>query len=175
MSAKREFAKQFDDLDALAGADPLKVMALMLWKGRLREPDLFVQITQKDIDGFNACMDYLKVVPDVRIHRPQGLPATPAVPATKNRSAIPAREATPPKPYVIVTLVKEGTEDGIRPVENNEEDFQASEDAAAVRKARDNAQTHADRIVNGATSGEFSLSDMRDAAEALIILARAQR
>lgn len=170
-----QMPKPADPLDEFAAADPKAVMALMLWKARLREPDLFVQITEKDLEGFHACMRYLKVIPDVRIHRPQGLPATPAVPATAHRSAIPAREATPPKPFVMVTLVEKGTDNGIRPVEDNQDDFEASELAVLVRKASDNAQTYADRIVNAANSGEFSLSEMRDAAEALLILARAQR
>jgi len=164
-----------DPLDALAEGDLKRVIALMLWKARLREPDMYVQITENDIKGFEDCVAYLKVKPEVMVKRPPGLPAQAAIPATGNRRAVAAREATPPKPFVIVTLVEDGTENVIRPVENNQEDYDIAQDAAHVRKARDQAPALAERIVNQARSGEFSLSEIQDAADALIILARAQQ
>ena len=170
----RKAVKQ-DPLDALAQGDPKRVIALMLWKARHRQPDMFVQITEHDIKGFEDCVTYMKVKPDLMIKHPPGLPATPAIPAVGTRRALPAREATPPKPYVIVTLVEEGTENVIRPVENNQEDYDIAQDSARLRKARDQAPGIAERILNQARSGEFSLSEIQDAADALIILARAQQ
>lgn len=164
--------KQLDPLDALAQGDPKNVIALMLWKARHREPDLYVQIEEKDIAGFEACVEYLKVKPVVKIARPEGLQAQEAIAATGNRRAVPARSATPPKPYVIVTLTDEKG-DAIRPVENNEADFDIARDAQQLRRARDHAPELANRIVNQARSGEFSLSDIQDAANALLILSRA--
>lgn len=158
-------------LDALA-KDSERVMALMLWVNRHRNPDLFAQITEKDLAGFEDCMRYLKVKPQVRIFRPEGLPAQAAIPATHHRRAVPAREATPPKPFVMVTLVDEKG-DAIRPVENNEEDYDRAQDATQVRKARDQAPQLAQLILNQARTGEYSLSDITDAANALLTLARA--
>jgi len=160
-------------LDALA-ADTKKVIALMLWKARHRQPDMYVQIDERDLSGFEACVNYMKMVPDVMIRRPQGLPAQAAVPATHNRRAVPGREALPPKPYVIVTLVEKGTENVIRPVENNQDDYDVAQDSAAVRKARDQAPMLAERLVAMARTGEFSLSEIQDASNALLTLARAQ-
>lgn len=164
---------KLDPLDALAQGDLKRVIALILWKARLREPDMYVQIDEKDIAGFDDCMRYLKVKPDVMVKRPQGLPAQAAIPAQGNRRAVTLRPATPPKPFVIVSLVEEGTENVIRPVENNEVDFDSAKDAAAIRKAREQAPDLASRLIKQASSGETSLSDMQDAANALLILARA--
>jgi hypothetical protein len=169
---KQQVPKKLDPLDALAQGDPKQIIALMLWKARHREPDMYVQFEEKDIAAFEDCARYLKVTPEVRIRRPSGLPAQAAVPATHNRRAVPGREATGPKPYVIVTLVDRGTENVIRPVENNQEDYDTAQDAIVVRKARDQAPELAQRLVNQARTGEFSMSDMQDAADALLVLAR---
>lgn len=164
--------KKLDLLDTLAQGDSQRVMALMLWVARKRNPDLYVQINEHDIRGFDDCIAYLKVKPQVRISRPQGLPAQPAIPQTANRRAVPAREATAPKPYVMVVLTDEKG-DAIRPVENNEQDFDEARAAADVRKARDQAPELAQRLVQQARTGEYSLSDMQDAANALLTLSRA--
>lgn len=171
MATKKPRLQQ-DPLDALVSGDPSRAIALMLWKARHREPNLYVQIDEHDIRGFDDCITYLKVKPVVRIFRPEGLPAQPAVPAQGNRRPVPARAATPAKPYVLISLVDEQG-NAIRPVENNEGDFETAQDAATVRKARDQAVDLAQRIVQQARTGEYSLSDMTDAANALVTLARA--
>jgi hypothetical protein len=43
-----------------------------------------------------------------------------------------------------------------------------------MRKARQDAPQIAQRIVNQARSGEYSLSDIQDAANALLLLSRAE-
>ena len=169
--AKRK-PKDLDELDKLVEGDPIQVIALMLWKNRMREPDMYVQIYEKDIKALNDCITYLKVPMVVSIHRPQGEAAHPAESGTTTRRPVPARPAQPPKPYVIVTLVDERG-DLIKPVENNQADFDAASEAANVRKARDQAVDLAQRITQQARSGEFSLSDIDDAANALVVLARA--
>lgn len=165
-------AKPLHPLDALATGNPLDVIALMLWKNRHREPDMFVQIDEQDMAGLQASMAYQKVKPAVLIHRPQGLEATPAIPATAKRRATPARAATPPKDYVIVTLVEAGTENVVRSIENNQADYDHAQERALQRKAVSDAPHLADRLINMANSGEYSLSEMTDAAECLRILAR---
>lgn len=158
-------------LDALAG-DPLKTLALILWQDRKREPDMFRKISENDMKGLADCAAYLKVNAVARIYRPEGQPAQPGVPATRGRRAIPGRPATPPKPYVIVTLVNEKTGDVVRPVENNEDDYEDAQLSADVRKARERASDYANRLMSQAKTGDYSYSDVMDAANALLVLSR---
>lgn len=159
-------------LDALAEGNPLDVIALMLWKNRHREPDMFVQLNEEDMAGLQASMAYQKVKPAVLIHRPAGLEASAAIPASKGRRAVAARAATAPKDYVIVTLVEAGTENVVRSIENNQADYDHAQERTLQRKAVSDAPHLADRLINMANSGEYSLSEMTDAAECLRILAR---
>lgn len=161
-----------DPLDALTTGDPQRVMALMLWKNRMRNPDMAVQIEEKDIQGFDDCVNYLKVKPQVRVYRPEGLPAQDAIPASANRRAVPARAATPPRPYVIVVLTDQKG-DVIRPVENNEEDFAAAQDQGRTQRYREQAQSLAGQLMNQAKTGEYSLAVMQECADALVALSRA--
>jgi hypothetical protein len=89
-----------DPLDALAQGDPLRVIALMLWKNRHREPDMYVQITERDIEGFEACVNYLKVKPTVLIKRPRivrasSASAVPNSPVSSCRTRPRARSPVP--------------------------------------------------------------------------------
>ena len=154
-----------DPLDHLAEGDPRKVMALMLWKARHRAPEMSVQITQRDIDGFNACVTYLKVEPDVDIRRPQGRPAQERIPAAGTRREVPAREAEPPRPFVVVRLVEKGTENMIRPVEDNEEDNEKRIAAEKLVDIRAQAPALAQRLEGYARSGDMVASDLREAAQ----------
>lgn len=166
-------AKKKDPLDALAEGSPLEVIALMLWKNRHREPDMYVQITETDIKGFRDSVEYQKLKPSVSILRDQGQPASPAIPAVGKRRAIPARPATPPKPFVMVTLVEEGTGNVIRPIENNDQDYDHAQEVAQIRRAREQAPQLADLLMRMARSGDYSESDLADAANTLRILSRA--
>lgn len=162
-----------DALDQLAQGDPLMVMALMLWVGRHRQPDMYVQIKEADLVAFNDCMRYQKMKPGVMIKRPPEIPAQPALAAQGNRRAVPARQAIAARPYVMVALVEAGTENAIKPVENNEVDFDRQRDIAAMQRARDNAPHLANQLVRAAATGDYSVSDLNDAAAALNLLARA--
>lgn len=164
-------AAPIDPLDQLA-ADPKRVLALILWQRRLANPDMFIQINPKDLEGFDACVNYLEVKPDVLIRRPAGVPAQDAIPAVGKRRAVPARAAIPPRPYVVVTLVEEGTENVIRPVENNEADFNRAGEEAKIRHARDQAPELAQQILKMGNGQEVSLAICRDAAECMMLLAR---
>ena len=163
--------KQQDQFDALAAGDPQRVMALMLWKHRLNQPDMCVQIDEQDIQGFDDCVAYLKVKPQVRVYRPEGVPEQPPVPAQGNRRAIPGRAAIPPRPYVMVVLTDQKG-DVIRPVENNQEDYDASLERAKVQRYRDNAPQLAQTLLNMAKSGEYSLAVMQECADSLVALSR---
>lgn len=162
-----------DALDLLAEGDPRSIIALMLWKDRHRNPDMAVQITEKDIAGFDACCAYLEVTPEVRIVRPQGRPAQAAIPAQGPRRAVPGRAAESPRPFVAVNVVRKGTQDGIKPIENNEDDARLRDRANELRRFRDNAPTLAAQMLKDAASGQFSTSTIQEAAQALTALARA--
>lgn len=164
-----------DELDrfvAQAKQDPRLAIMLMLWVARTREPDCYVKLTEHDVKGFQDCVNYLKVKPDVLIHREGGQPAHGPIPARGNRRGIPAREATPAKPYAVVALVEKGTMNAIRPVENNQEDFDRSQELAQIKRARDLAPDLAARLLHASRSGDFSSSDLQDAANALSLLCR---
>lgn len=173
--AKKQPPKPLDPLDTLVAGDPKDVIALILWKGRHRQPDLFAQITEADIKGFKECCDYQELTPSVHIERPAGRPVQEAIPAAHGRSAVPGRPADPPKPYVMVTLCDGQSGNAIRPIENNQEDYDRQAQSVAIRKARDQAPTMADNILRAVRTGEWSLSEMQDAANALLVLARAQQ
>jgi hypothetical protein len=172
---------QQDALDAFVAAankDPMRAIQVMLWNARLQEPDMYVKVTEADLKGLADCVAYLKVKPAVRIHREAGLPAQPAIPAAGNRRAVPARPATDAKPFAVIALVemgKDGQPSGntIKPVENNEEDYDRSLEIAAVRRARDMAPDLATRLLNASRTGDFSSSDLQEAGDALVRLARA--
>ena len=161
-----------DELDQLAEGPLTNVIALMLWTLRHVNPDMSVVITQKEIAGLKQCVDYLKVTAAVRVERPQGRPAQEAVPASANRKAVPGFPAEPPRPFVVVARVEAGTENMIRPVENNEEDFQRQKDAEQLKRLRETAPGLANMLEQNAAGGVFSESDIRDAANALRVLAR---
>lgn len=162
-----------DALDQLAAADPREVIALLLWKDRHRNPDMAVQITEKDIVGFRACVNYLEVEPEVAIFRPPGRPAQAGIPAAGNRRATPARPAEPPRPFVSVNLVAKDTMNAIKPIESNEEDAKLSDQGNAYRRAKDLAPSVANTLARDVNSGQFSTATILEAAQLLTTLARA--
>lgn len=164
--------KAVDALDQLAEGDPRRVIALMLWKDRHRNPDMAVQITEKDITGFDECCAYLEVKPEVSIVRPKGRPAQAPIAAQGQRRAVPGRAAEPPRPFVAVNVVQKGTQNAIKPIENNEEDARLRDRADALRRYRDNAQALSSQLLKDAASGQFSSSTIQEAAQALLSLAK---
>lgn len=162
-----------DPLDLLAEGDPKKVIELILWKARHQHPDLSVKITQKDIDGYEACTQYLDVKPGLLIVRPQGRPAQAPIAAVGKNRAVPGYPAEPPRPYVVVQVVEEGTENMIRPVENNEEDNKLRIQAEEIKRVREGAPDLARRVEQMIGPGAvISESDLRDAAKSLRLLAQ---
>jgi hypothetical protein len=168
--------KPMDTLDQFAAealADPRRAVEMLVWKQRFDQaPDLAVLVTEKDIIGFRQCCEYLDLEPEVRIVRPQGRPASQAIPAQGNRRAVPASAGEPPRPFVVVSLVKKGTADGFKPIENNEEDAKLRDQANALRRIRDNAPGIAADLMAGLSRKEYSEATIREAAAALTALAR---
>ena len=161
---------QKDALDQLATGPAENVVALMLWKARHQYPDLSVQITPKDLKGYQECIGYLKTTAEVRVFRPQGIPAQEAIPAHGNRRAVPGRPAIPPRDFVVVSLVHQGTEDAIRVVENNEEDNERRKAAEHLVNIKGQVPDLASRLERYARSGELVGSDLLEAAKWLRIM-----
>lgn len=158
-----------DPLDALAQGNPLDVIALMLWKGRHRNPEMAIRIDPQDISAFRDCVQYLKIKPAVSIARPAGRPATPAFTA-KNGVSYPAMPADPPRPFVMVKLVEAGTDDAFKAIENNEQDRQRQEQAEHLVRLRGTLPGLANQVRNQAMAGEFHNSLIIDLAEAALLL-----
>lgn len=127
-----------------AGDKPLDMIALLLWKDRYRNPEMAVQITDKDVSEWQQCTEYLGVTPKVLIHRPGG--------------------------KLVVQVVDERG-NSIVPIESTGEGADARDHSAALRAARNKAGELAARLRNDFTSGAFSLSTLNEAADTLLILA----
>jgi len=170
--AKAPRAKTKDALDQFAEAGGARALQLLLWKNRHQNPEMTVLITEADLHGFDECMRYQKVTPDILIHRPEGRPAQAAIPASGTRRAIPGRAAEPPRPYVIVGLVERGTHDALKPVENNAEDYARGELARQIQVVKRNLPAWASELRRAATAGDFSSSTLEEVARALELWAR---
>ena len=155
----------------LAERNPKQAIMLMFWKARHQNPEFSLNITEADLKGFTDCVNYLGVEPEVRIHRPQGLPAQAPVPAHGNRRAVPGREAKPPKPFVVVQMV-DAEGNAIVPIENNEKDQDDGLQAKALARTRENAPRLAAQLMNDVRSGNLSNDTITEAANSLIALAK---
>ena len=177
MATKKKAAPKdlLDQFAEQAAADPKRAMQLLLWKQRFENPDMAVIVKEADIVGFDQACAYLEVTPDVAVVRPQGLPARPAIPAEGKRRAVPAFAGEAPRPFVVVSLVKKGTKDQIKPIENNEQDAQRRDEANALRKVKDSAAGLAAALLGDLAQNQFSTATIREAAQALQTLSRLGR
>ena len=170
-----ENATQTDPLDSfekLANHDPRNALMLVLWKLRHDNPDFTHQITERDLEGFTKCVDYLEVTPQIKIHRPRGLPAQDPVPAHGNRKAVPGRSAGPDKPFVVVQMIDtEGN--AIVPIEDNEDDQRLGKQRQEVSRAREKATLLADQLLQDIRQNTIANSMVQEAAGLLKTLARA--
>lgn len=161
-----------DVLDTFAKQGVAQAIMMLFWKDRYRNPEMSVQVTEADLAEFRKCIEYLEIVPQVRIYRPQGRAAHPGTPKTARGEAMPARAAEPPRPFVVIQLVdKEGN--GFKPIESTEEGAAERDKANELRRHRDRAASLADQIVSDASSGTTSMATIQDAARTLKALARA--
>lgn len=170
--AKRKPQKDELDLFVEAGAD--RALQLVLWKVRHHlSSDMSVLVKAEDLQAFEQSMKYQQVRPAVMIYRPEGHPATQAIPAAGNRRAVPARPAEPPRPYVIIGLVQEGTRNAVRAVENNEADFQRGDLQRRIEVAKRNIPEYKAALLNTAATGSYSSATLEAIAEALDLWSRA--
>ncbi|CAB4223231.1 hypothetical protein UFOVP1670_5 [uncultured Caudovirales phage] len=174
---KKEPKPPADVLDLLAeqgNTNPKIIIAQMLWKARHHYPDLAMTITRDDVAKFRACTDYLEVTPDVRIFRRSAIPARAAQPGVAGKpDGIPGYAGSPAAEFVTVVLVNKGTEDGFKPIENNEDDAQAGERQEKLRRAKENVPQLATMVNNAAAHGDFSQALVMELCEAAMLLAKA--
>ena len=164
-----------DIIERIAALPPRQIIALLLWKDRHRNPGLTQTITAKDLEGLEACLNYLKTEGEVSIVRPAGRPAQPAF-TSKEQGAQPARPADPPRDFVVVALVEKGSAtpgvigNAITPVENNEEDAKLADRARLVAQIKPTVPRLAAALANEQATGDISLATCNDVIEALRIL-----
>ena len=176
--ATKKPKKPADALDLFAQAceeDPRQALIVLLWKLRHQFPDLAVNIDRKDLGGLKACAEYLEVTPTLRIFRRPAIPARAATPPThEHPKGLPGFAGAPASEHVTILVTDGGkNHDSFRPIENNEEDAQASERAAAVRQAKQMAPALAQQVASQATGGEFSKELVVEICSYAALLARA--
>ena len=162
-----------DPLDALAAAGADRVAQLMLWKQRIQNPEMSVQITPEDIKGFAECTQYLDIKPALLIWRRPAIEAQPGQAATARRRAVAPTPATPAAPFVTVRLVVQGTRDGFKPIENNEVDYDATVAAEKSRRAKQEILNTANGIRAMIMSPDFSTAAVNEFIDAAVALASA--
>lgn len=158
-------------LDKFAEGPLGPVLAMLLWKQRMQNPELTVTVNEADLQGLEACAEYLKITPKAVVYRAPGRPAVEAVPATRGQPARPAIPAGPPRDFVVVQLVDQNG-DVFRPIENNEGDFGRSQTQDRIRRIREQAPGMAGMVRGMMQSGTFSNSELGDLCEAFEFLAK---
>lgn len=162
--------RQKDELDALAEGDIRQLVMLMFWRERHRNPEMSHQLTLRELKQFNDSMTFLGVTPEIVVVRPEGRPAQEAIAAAKGRRAIAARPAEPPRPYVFIGIVEQGTMNGVKPIESDEDEAKMRDRSMSIRKAKDRAGLLASLLAGMAQSGTFSNSEILEAAQTLQFL-----
>ena len=160
-------------LDNLVSAGPEAAIAMLLWKNRHANPQMSVQVEEKDCDGLKQCLDFLEITkPQIRILRPPGTPATPGREALGNRRAVMPHPGTPPKNYVVIQMVDQDG-NAFVPIENNEEDAKLRDATRAKQRMKDRAPLIAEQLLNELATGGFTDGTIREAAISLVGLAKA--
>lgn len=168
---QQEAADDLDRFEALCNAeDPMRALMLMFWKNRNQNDAFSIDVTAADLKGFEDCINYLEVNPQIRVFRPRGMPTHPGAPATETRSAIAPRPAGRPKDYVVIQMVDQNG-DAFVPIENNEADLKRSQEAKRIQRIRDTASQLAGQLIADLQANTTSSSTVMEAAEALKVLA----
>lgn len=154
--------------DALA--NPALAVQLILWKFRHTNPEMSVVISEQDVQGFRACVDYLEVEPVMRCFQPGGLPERPAF-KKKDGSEMPARPATPPREECVVQLAdKDGH--AITPIEQSQEEQAKGRQGKELAMTRGKVPGLVADLRQMSMRGETSTSMLEEACGALLVLAR---
>lgn len=177
--------KPLSDLERLVG-DPGAIISLMLWQGRITNPDMAIAIGPKDRDGMRQSMEYLGVEPEVRIFvrgervlvalvdkkskitvRRQITVEVKGKPVIQDQDVDLEPGAKPERGENIVSIGN-----GIRPIENTEQDFESAATAARVRQAKSNGMILASQIKDSALAGTFSKELVVELCDNYLLLGR---
>lgn len=173
--APEEQTKPIDPIDAFCEL-PVKrdfryAIMLMLWQRRFENPSFTIEVHPEDLKTFTDCVKYLEVAPQIKIFRPGGVPARGEIAATRGRSAIPARDAIPPKPYAVIQMVDQDG-NAIVPVPNSEEEAKRKAEADEVRRLREGARHLAGVLSADLSQATFSTATIQEAIKTLMSFAR---
>jgi hypothetical protein len=193
-TTKKPTVAKLDPLDMLA-ADPNRLLGLLLWQRRIDRPELSTAITKKDIDGMAQGVEYVAGEADgveVRAFRRGDRVLVQLVDA-KSKAVVRRQVMGKDKEGRDIMVAKDldvevrdgrpvmqpGDEivsigDAIRPIENNQEDFDASERAERLRVARASAPDLAAMVKQSALMGTFSKELVVEACDKLVLLASAK-
>lgn len=125
--------------------EPNDIIKAILWNYRHIEPSLSVKITEQAEKALVDCCVYLKVEAQVTAVDRPGC-------------------------YIVALTDKSGN--AIVPVENNQADFDAGEQARNRKRMTEfvAAETLANRVKNSAAGGEFSSSSVIELADTVLAL-----
>lgn len=157
---------EVDSFVKLAKTYPVQAALLMFWMNRHSNPEFSIEITPKDLVAFKQAMEYLDVVPELRVFRPEGIPAVEAQPAHGNRRAIAGRPARPGKNVVVIQML-DADGNSIVPIENNEEDQKAGRRIKDIVHAREQAGQLATALLQQMAQGLYSNNTIQEAARIL--------
>lgn len=165
------------------------IIAHMLWQRRIEAPELAVHITEKDRTGFLACTQYLKVGTEVRYFPRRGrllvqLVDAASKPVVRRQVAAKGKDGADIVQAKDVEVemrngkpvVQPGDEivsigDAIRPIEDNEPDFDAAEKAERMRQAKNSGMRLAAEVKAAALAGTFSKELVAEVCDNAMLLA----
>lgn len=146
-------------LDKLTTTGPRGLIALLLWKDRMRNPAMAVTITERDLEGLEKCVTFQKVEPAVEIWRkPNGVIVAMVVKGTTLKD----KEGN-------ITSIG----DAITPLEDNQADKDRADAVRQLNDIRANANSLAARLLSEDAAGIATRSTIEECAQALRVLAQA--
>lgn len=151
-------------------ATPTLAVQLILWKQRHSNPDMSVLITEDDLQGFRACVDYLEVEPTLRCFQPGGRPERPAF-KKKDGTEVPAQPAIPPREECVVQLTDKGG-NAITPIERSSEEQAKGRQGREVQQIKSKVPGLVADLRQMSMRGETSSAMLEEACGALLIMAR---
>lgn len=187
--ATKKPAPPKDPLQALA-EDPVQLLAHLLWQRRIEAPELSIVITPKDREGLGQCLEYLEKKADVRafvrgdrvLVQMVDAGSKPVVRRIVDKlvsgQVVKAPDDVPVewKDGAVVTEPGDtivGVGDCIRPIENNEQDYDAAARAERIRNIKSGAARLAAEVKSSAAAGTFSTAMVSEVCDALMTLANA--
>lgn len=184
MATAKKKAPPTNPLERLA-QDPNALLLHLLWQRRIESPGLSLAISAKDRDGLAQCSEYLKAGLEVRAFVRGDRVLVQAVDKS-SKIVVRRKVAGKSKEGADVVVDKDvdlstgdlpdagdvivSIGDAIRPIENNEADFDAAAQADRVRAAKTNGVRLASQARAMAAGGTISTDMVVEVCDALLLL-----